>query len=90
MSSRDVRPTSAQSRTAWADMDNYGSSGAARPDNQFEFGPRDDPDLPHAMENDTYMNGDRRKNEVAVSDSKKSNSCVKKLCGCVRCKYCML
>jgi hypothetical protein len=41
MSSKDLRPSSAQSRTAWGD---YGSGGHARPDNQFDFGPRDDPD----------------------------------------------
>ncbi|XP_022315229.1 polycystin-2-like protein 1 isoform X1 [Crassostrea virginica] len=63
MTSRDNRPTSAQSRTAWGDMD----SGYGRPDNQFEFGPRDDPDLPVAMENDIYMDRDKGKNEVATT-----------------------
>lgn len=74
MSSKDVRPTSAQ-RTAWDDP--YGTGGHARPD-QFDFGgPRDDPDLPSAMENDIYHDNEvkRRDNEVANPPSKKSGGC---------------
>lgn len=84
MTSRDNRPTSAQSRTAWGtDMD----SGYGRPDNQFEFGPRDDPDLPVAMENDIYMDRDKGKNEVAPTKPTENQGCFTKFRKGVRCKF---
>lgn len=84
MTSRDNRPTSAQSRMAWGtDMD----SGYGRPDNQFEFGPRDDPDLPVAMENDIYMDRDKGKNEVAPTKPTENQGCFTKFRKGVRCKF---
>lgn len=84
MTSRDNRPTSAQSRTAWEDMD----SGYGRPDNQFEFGPRDDPDLPVAMENDIYMDRDKGKNDqVATTKPAEKQGCFTKFRKGVRCKF---
>lgn len=73
------RPVSAQSRTAWAgDMD-YGSGGA-RPDNNFEFGPRDEADLPSAMENEYGQKparGERPKDQTQVAQPKSTGFCGK-------------
>lgn len=84
MSSKDLRPSSAQSRTAWGD---YGSGGHARPDNQFDFGPRDDPDLPSAMENDIYVEKENQRNEVSTTTPKKSTGCWSCFTSGIRCEY---
>jgi len=90
MSSRDVRPTSAQSRTAWGGNSMDYGGGHARPDNQFEFGPRGDPDLPTEMENE-YMDKEKERsregqksNQVATND--KPTGCGGKILRGIRCK----
>lgn len=88
MSSKDVRPSSAQSRQAWG-LDPYASGGHARPDNQFDFGgPRDDPDLPSAMENDMYADSEpKRNNDVSPTTPKKSGGCWSCFTSGLRCKF---
>lgn len=93
MGSRE-RTSSAQSRTAWGnDLDGYGAGGGhGRPDNQFDFGPRDDPDLPQAMENDGYMDKERDNNKgnksVDGPSKKKKPGCLAKIGRGIRCKIC--
>ncbi|KAK3090686.1 hypothetical protein FSP39_013743 [Pinctada imbricata] len=66
----------------------YNAGGHGRPDNQFDFDPRDDPDLPRAMENDIYMDkGDRnpsRNTTVATTGTKKKLGCWGTFCKGVR------
>lgn len=83
MSSKDVRPSSGQ-RTAWDDP--YGTGGHARPD-QFDFGgPRDDPDLPSAMENDIYHDNNVKRNNEVANPPKKSGGCWSCFTSGLRCK----
>lgn len=73
------RPTSAQSRTAWGNDDGYGS----RPDSQFDFGPRDEPEL--TMVDDDFVDGDK-KTVVAKKSSEPHPGIFCRIGRGIRCK----
>lgn len=86
MTSRSLRPSSAQSRTAWGDGLDY-SSGHGLPDNHFDFGPDGDPDLTTAMEGE-FVEGERhdpQKNK-SLTSSQQSTSCCGKIGRFIRCE----
>ncbi|KAK3592407.1 hypothetical protein CHS0354_004031 [Potamilus streckersoni] len=80
---RNTRPVSAQSRTAWGE-----GYGHARPDSQFDFGPdgiRDDPDLQTTAENDSvYGDGKEKGKSKALTSTQQSTSCLAKFGKCLR------